>query len=286
VSYTIAQLLFINLKQFPAVQAVKLYDANGQTQNPDGSADSVPLCLDPNYIPTPTITPTFTATFTATASATTRPTSTLRPTPTPLYNKVTVYFARNTRLINHLPPYEVGVTRYARSNISSYTTVLDQYFKGPGSTEYYSYGYRSIYDGFRGYSAFSISGNIARITLTGSCKREFESYSLAQLLQLNLKQFPTITYVKIYDEQGQTQDPDGMSDSVPVCLDINITPTPTPPVKTPTPGGPSLTPTTAPPPTSTPGPSPTATRASTATRWPSKTVRPTDTRWPTLTTRP
>ncbi len=39
------------------------------------------------------------------------------------------------------------------------------------------------------------------------------------VLRVNLKQFPEITYVKIYDQNGQTADPDGLSDSIPACLE-------------------------------------------------------------------
>ena len=48
-----SNLINLNLKQFPEVQFVKIYDANGQTQNPDGRSDSEPLCLSEVYTPPP-----------------------------------------------------------------------------------------------------------------------------------------------------------------------------------------------------------------------------------------
>jgi hypothetical protein len=227
--YTIAQLIQANLKQFPAVQFVKIYDQNGQTQNPDGASDSIPLCLDPSYNPTPTPTPTRTATLTRLPSRTPTITQTRRPTLTPLYNKFNVYFASGPRLAINQPPYEVSGVRYARSFYSRYRAVLDEYFKGPGWTEYFSYGYRAIYDGFTGYNKVEVSDDIVRVYLNGTCKRERKDYTIAQLIQVNLKQFPEIHYVKIYDQAGVTEDPDGISDSVPLCLDLSapqITPTP------------------------------------------------------------
>ena len=41
---------------------------------------------------------------------------------------------------------------------------------------------------------------------------------MAKLLTQNLKQFPEIRFVKIYDENGTTQNPDGLSESIPACL--------------------------------------------------------------------
>jgi murein DD-endopeptidase MepM/ murein hydrolase activator NlpD len=43
-AYTIADVLRVNLKQFSAIQFVKIYE-NGVTQNPDGQSDSIPACL-------------------------------------------------------------------------------------------------------------------------------------------------------------------------------------------------------------------------------------------------
>ncbi|MGC1378810.1 MAG: hypothetical protein WA821_21440, partial [Anaerolineales bacterium] len=224
VDYTIAQLLQANLKQYPAIQYVKVYDQAGQTQNPDGSGDSVPLCLDPGYnpAPTPSLTPTPTVTRTPTHTAT--PTLTRQPSVTPLYNKFNVYFASNYHLSIHQPPYLVNGVRYARSIYSLYNSVLDEYFKGPGSTEYTYYGYRALYDGFTGYTKVEIDDDIARVYLKGACLRQRADFGLADLLDANLKQFPAIHYVKLYDADGQTADPDGISDSLPVCLMATVGP--------------------------------------------------------------
>jgi len=37
-------------------------------------------------------------------------------------------------------------------------------------------------------------------------------------LTYNFKQFPEVKFVKIYDESGSTQDPSGLTDSIPACL--------------------------------------------------------------------
>jgi murein DD-endopeptidase MepM/ murein hydrolase activator NlpD len=213
--FNIADLLRLNLKQFPQIRFVKIYDEHGQTQNPSGQSDSEPICLSQFF--TPTITPTRTLTPTRTATPTRTPTQTRQPSPTPLYVKVNVYFVSNYRLTNNLPPFEVAGVRWARSN-NIIGTVLDEYFKGPGSTERFTYGWIAIYNGFTGYSRLEIVNGVARLYLTGRCEASTSSYNIADILTYNLKQFPEVKFVKIYDENGLTSDPFGLSDSEPICL--------------------------------------------------------------------
>jgi hypothetical protein len=116
------------------------------------------------------------------------------------------------------PPYQVNGVRYAASNLSFPKFVLDEYFKGPGYTEYYTYKWRALYSGFTGYSLLEIRDSGALIHLKGTCNRAGATYTIADLLMLNLKQFPSITFVKIFDENNATEFPDGAVDSIPLCL--------------------------------------------------------------------
>jgi peptidase M23-like protein len=253
--FNIADLLRLNLKQFSEVQFVKVYDENGQTQSPAGASDSEPICLSEfkTPTPTPTSTPTATRTFTPTRTPTrtptpsrtptvtrtatstrtptvtrtptrtrtftpTRtPTSTRRPTATPLYVRIDLYFVNRFRYINNLPPFEVAGVRYVQSS-SVYTSLLDEYFKGPGATERYTYGWINLTNGFTGYSRFELINGVAHIYLEGACDRADATYTIANLLTRNLKQFPEVDFVKIYDENGSTQSPTGFVDSIPACL--------------------------------------------------------------------
>ena len=129
-----------------------------------------------------------------------------------------VYFVNKYRLNNNLPPFEVAGDRWVRSNDIA-GGVLSEYFKGPGATEKYYYGWTAIYDGFTGYSRLEISNGIARLYLTGACEPADPDYTIADMLTYNLKQFPDIKYVKIYDQNGVTKDPFGISDSIPICLE-------------------------------------------------------------------
>ena len=96
-------------------------------------------------------------------------------------------------------------------------SALDEYFKGPGSTERFQFGWIALYNGFTGYSRLNIRDGVAHVFLTGTCTPDHE-FNIADLITLNLKQFPEIQFVKIYDENGTTQDPDGLNDSRPACL--------------------------------------------------------------------
>ena len=106
--------------------------------------------------------------------------------------------------------------RWVRSN-DVVGGVLNEYFKGPGATER-SRGWIAIYDGFTGFSKLEIANGIARLYLTGACDPADPDYTIADILSYNLKQFPEVEYVKIYDQNGLTQYPFGISDSIPRCL--------------------------------------------------------------------
>jgi len=193
-----------------------------------------------------------------------------------------------------LPPYEVSRSRFVLSDSNIPQGVLALYFHGPDFNEQNFYGDIAIYDGFKGFSKYEFADGVARVYLTGRCERAQDHFTVAQLLFANLKQFPEIAAVKIYDENGQTEDPDSSADSLPACLDPQSisTPSATPtapailPVATFTPEGSVFPPATTPALVITPGPSSTTRPGATSTRWPTLTPRPTDTRWPTKTSRP
>ncbi|NUQ86386.1 MAG: peptidoglycan DD-metalloendopeptidase family protein [Anaerolineales bacterium] len=225
--FNVADLINLNLKQFLEVQFVKVYDENGFTQAPAGRVDSEPSCLYDYKTPTPTPTrtltptrtpsPTRTPTLTRTPSRTPLPTNTRRPTSTPQWKLINVYFVGRFAYENNIPPYERTGVRWARTN-NLFGTVLDEYFKGPGAQERTSYGWIALYNGFTGYDRLEVRDGVAHLYLKGTCDRAGQTYTIADLLILNLKQFPEIQFVKIYDENGATQNPDGLSDSIPVCL--------------------------------------------------------------------
>lgn len=211
--YTVAQPLTVNLKQFSAIQFVKIYDPAGATERPDGPSDSIPTCLDPALAPTRTPTPTASLTPTRSPTRTRTPTATARPSSTPLYTLVKVYFYQRSSLTL------VAGQRWAASSANLPKFVLDQYFMGPGYTERTSYGWIAIYSGATGYGRLEITGDIARVYLTGVCDSRGSTFTIGPPLMSALKQFSNIKFVKIYDVNGNTEVPDGEQDSIPACLE-------------------------------------------------------------------
>ena len=214
--FNIADLIILNLKQFPEIRFVKIYDQNGQTQTPDGQSDSEPFCLSESFTPSPTLTQTPTPTRTPTRTPT--PTRTRVPTATRQYQLIDVYFVNRVRYEANAPPFVVTGDRWARTNALP-QTALDEYFKGPGATERFSFGWIALYNGFTGYSMLEIRDGVAHVLLEGTCTPDGRDFNIADLIILNLKQFPEIRFVKIYDENGTTRNPDGLSDSIPACLE-------------------------------------------------------------------
>jgi len=131
--------------------------------------------------------------------------------------RIDLYFVNKFRYTNNLPPFEVAGVRYVHSN-NVYPALLDEYFKGPGATEKFTYGWINLTNGFTGYSRFEFINGVAHIYLKGTCDRAGATYTIANLLTRNLKQFPEVQFVKIYNENGSTQSPIGFVDSIPACL--------------------------------------------------------------------
>lgn len=46
-AYSVANLIMKNLEQFPKISAVKIYDENDSTLDPDSANSSLPYCLEP-----------------------------------------------------------------------------------------------------------------------------------------------------------------------------------------------------------------------------------------------
>jgi Sporulation and spore germination len=131
---------------------------------------------------------------------------------------VTVYFLDNARYAVGTEPYEVAVTRTISTPASVPQVVLLQLFAGPTATEQAA-GLRLVASGTNGFSDFRIENGVAYVRLTGTCSSGGSTYTIANLIMKNLKQFAEIQYVKIYDENGGTETPSGQSDSIPACLE-------------------------------------------------------------------
>jgi len=145
-------------------------------------------------------------------------TPTPTPSPTPQTMTIRVYFQNQARFAVGTEPYEESVTRTVLASNDIPAAVLEQLFLGP-TTEEQSQGLGLVLSGTTGFSDFYIQDGVAHIFLTGKCASGGSTYTIANLIFANLAQFSSITAVKIYDQNGETEVPDGASSSIPFCLE-------------------------------------------------------------------
>jgi hypothetical protein len=144
-----------------------------------------------------------------------------------MYRSITVYFTDNKRMIAGQLPYEIAVRRTVVSSRNPVEAVLDEFFKGPSDVER-NQGLAVIGNGFTGYSRVEFANGGVYVYLAGRCQSNGTLYTIERPLMLNLKQFPEIQFVKIYDQSGNTREPAARVDSVPACVDPSFTPSSTP----------------------------------------------------------
>lgn len=167
-----------------------------------GEAPS-PLPPATRTLPSPTVAVTATATF----------------PPMPVeFVVVTVYFTDSARYAAGTPPFEVGVRRLVLGTRALPISVLQEFFLGP-TPEEQAQGLVAITSGFNGFSRLDVEDGVARVYLIGTCSSLGATYTVAQPIMANLLQFPDVQVVKIYDENGTTENPDGEGHSIPFCLE-------------------------------------------------------------------
>jgi hypothetical protein len=139
-------------------------------------------------------------------------------TPKPAPVTVTVYFTNIERYAVGTEPYEDPVARTVALAGSLPETVLLQLFLGP-TPEEKGRGLDAILNGTTGFSKLTIQDGIARVYLTGKCNSGGATYTISNLIFANLAQFSEVRWIKIYDENGETETPDGQTSSIPLCLE-------------------------------------------------------------------
>lgn len=95
---------------------------------------------------------------------------------------------------------------------------LDALFAGPSAAEQAS-GLRLITSGATGYTRLHIDNGIAYVTLEGGCASNGSTMTVAGEIMPTLRQFASVTYVKIFAADGSTESPTGAVDSIPTCLE-------------------------------------------------------------------
>jgi len=145
------------------------------------------------------------------------------PTPTPVPTEptkieISVYFTDSNRYAAATPPFEVAVTRYVAPTSNLPEAVLTEFFRGPTDQEH-AQGLDLITSGFTGFASLRIEDGVAHVYLTGLCTSHGATYTIAQPLLANLLPFGEIDFVKIYDAEGETEEPTGQTNSIPFCLE-------------------------------------------------------------------
>jgi len=131
---------------------------------------------------------------------------------------VTVFFTDVARYSAGTPPFEAPVIRLVKGNQSLPEAVLREFFRGP-SEEEKAAGLELIASGFTGFQSLTIADGIARVYVIGSCRSNGATYTVAAPILANLLQFPEVSFVKIYDAEGNTEQPEGLVNSIPFCLE-------------------------------------------------------------------
>lgn len=148
------------------------------------------------------------------SSANPGPAATGSPSPV----AITVYFTNLANFQVGKEPYETAVTRTVPATNDLPQAVLMQLFQGPTAAEK-GQGLAVFFSGATGFSKLTIEDGVARVYLTGDCNSNGATYTVANLIDTNLKQFPEIKWIKIYDPTGETETPNGQSSSIPFCLE-------------------------------------------------------------------
>ena len=131
---------------------------------------------------------------------------------------LTIYFTDVARYQVGTEPYEATVTRVLPAPVSLPEAVLTQLFLGPTEAEK-AQGMAVFMSGTTGFNDLTIENGIARVYLSGTCASNGATYTIANLIHANLKQFSEIQWIKIYDENDETETPNGQSASIPFCLE-------------------------------------------------------------------
>ena len=128
-----------------------------------------------------------------------------------------VYFVNRANFSVGREPYFTSVLRPVPVSTPA-TGLMDRLFAGPTPSEA-SRSLAFLASRATGFTGLSISGGVARVRLTGGCSSGGSTASIVDEIGPTLKQLPTVRYVKIYDPAGHTENPTGLIDSRPGCLE-------------------------------------------------------------------
>jgi hypothetical protein len=127
------------------------------------------------------------------------------------------YFMNVHRFASGHEPYVQAVSRPVIPPATAFGA-MQRLFAGPTQAELAN-GLRFVSSGATGFKNLSIRDGVARIQLTGKVSSGGSTFTIASEIMPTLKQFPSVHWVKIYDQFGRTERPAGHSDSIPLRLE-------------------------------------------------------------------
>lgn len=127
------------------------------------------------------------------------------------------YFLNVQRFASGRQPYVQAVSRPVIPPRTAFGA-MQRLFAGPTQAELAG-GLRFVSSQATGFKNLSIRDGVARIQLTGKISSGGSTFTIANEIMPTLKQFPSVHWVKIYDQFGRTERPTGHSDSIPFSLE-------------------------------------------------------------------
>jgi hypothetical protein len=127
------------------------------------------------------------------------------------------YFLNTHRFAGGHEPYVQAVSRPVIPPATAFGA-MQRLFAGPTPAELAN-GLRFVSSGATGFKNLSIRDGVARIQLTGNVSSGGSTFTIGSEIIPTLKQFPSVHWVKVYDQFGHTERPAGHSDSIPFTLE-------------------------------------------------------------------
>jgi hypothetical protein len=127
------------------------------------------------------------------------------------------YFLNSHRFATGKAPYTEAVYRPVTWPATAFGA-MQRLFAGPAQAEL-ARGLKFVTSGATGFKILSIRDGVARVQLTGKVSSGGSTFTIASEIMPTLKQFRSVHWVKIYDQNGRTERPFGHSDSIPFSLE-------------------------------------------------------------------
>jgi Fe-S cluster biogenesis protein NfuA len=130
-----------------------------------------------------------------------------------------LYFADTKKIAANIDPPVTAVKRQVLATAPA-TGLMDRLYAGPTPAEMRR-GLTLTTSHTTGYTKLRISAaKVARVQLRGACNGNGSAViTVATEIMPTLRQFASVRWVKIYDRYGHTEHPNGLSDSIPSCLE-------------------------------------------------------------------